>query len=311
MNEPTNPLSTRRDFLKNTGKAAAATAIVGAAPIGCTTRKVATGTALAGVAVPHVHAAGSDTIRVALVGCGGRGTGAAANALKTSNQGPIKLVAMADVFESKMTNAAKTLKEQFPDQFDVPADRQYIGFDSYQKAMSHLKPGDVAISATPPAFRWVHFSHAIEKNLNLFMEKPVTVDGPTSVRMLKLDAEAVRKNLKVGIGLMCRHCKARKELFERVQNGEIGDIIMLRAYRMAGPLATCFSGPKPSDISELHYQIQRFHSFLWASGGAFSDFNIHNIDEACWMKNAWPVQAHATGGRHNRGDNIEKNVDNY
>ncbi len=101
--------------------------------------------------------------------------------------------------------------------------------------MDLLTPGDVVILATPPAFRWVHYTYAIEKGLNVFMEKPVTVDGPTSVRMLELNKKAIDKNLKVAVGLMCRHCKARQELFDRIQNGEIGDLTMLRAYRMAGP----------------------------------------------------------------------------
>ena len=113
-----------------------------------------------------------------LVGCGGRGTGAAANALSTTS-GPIKLVAMADVFENRLTASYGHLKQAVEPQIDVPEDRKFVGFDAYQKAMDCLKPGDVAIFATPPAFRWVHFTYAIEKGLNVFMEKPVTVDGPT------------------------------------------------------------------------------------------------------------------------------------
>ena len=129
------------------------------------------------------------------------------------------------------------------------------------------------------------------------MEKPITVDGPTTRRMRKLGEEAAKKNLKVGVGLMCRHCEARGELFNRIRDGQIGDIVLLRAYRQAGPVGSALVEPKPEGISELMYQIQRFHSFLWASGGLFSDFYIHNIDECCWMKNAWPVKAQATGGR--------------
>ncbi len=283
--------ASRREFLQNTGRIAAATA-------------------LASMAVPKVHAAEDNTIRIALIGCGGRGGGAAADALSVEN-GPIKLVAMADVFAEKLEGAHGALKKQYNDKVDVPDDRKFIGFDGYRKAMDCLKPGDIAIFATPPAFRWVHFTYAIEKGLNVFMEKPVTVDGPTSRKMLALAAESEKKNLKVGVGLMCRHCKARKELFERIKDGQIGDITMLRAYRMHGPLATAFSSPKPSDANELMWQIQRFHSFLWASGGCYSDFLIHNLDECCWMKDAWPVQAQALGGRHYRGDNVDQNFDHY
>jgi predicted dehydrogenase len=110
---------------------------------------------------------------------------------------------------------------------------------------------------------------------------------------------------------MCRHCVVRQELYDRIKGGQIGDLLLLRAYRQTGPVATCFSEPKPSNISELLYQIQRFHSFLWASGGCFSDFLIHNIDECCWMKDAWPVKAKASGGRHYRGNYIDQNFDTY
>ena len=193
----------------------------------------------------------------------------------------------------------------------MPEERRFIGFDGYKKAMDCLKPGDVVILTTPPAFRWVHYTYAIEKGLNVFMEKPVTVDGPTTRRMLALNDKAIAKDLKVAVGLMCRHCEARRELFDRIQNGEIGDITMMRAYRMAGPTGTAATGPKPEGASELLYQISRFHGFLWLSGGAVSDFLIHNIDESCWMKNSWPVSCKASGGRHYRGDNVDQNFDTY
>jgi predicted dehydrogenase len=111
------------------------------------------------------------------------------------------------------------------------------------------------------------------------------------------------------VGLMIRHCKGRQELFQRIKGGEIGPIVALRAYRMGG--GGGFTGPKPDDMSDLLYQVQRFHSFLWASGGVYSDYYIHQIDECCWMKDAWPVKAHATGGRHYRGKNVDQNFDNY
>ncbi len=205
--------------------------------------------------VPQVHAAEDNTIQVALIGCGGRGTGAATNALSVTSA-PIKLVAMADVFAHQLEASYNGLKPQFDDKVDVPDERKFIGLDGYQKAMDCLKPGDIAIFATPPAFRWVLFSYAIEKGLNVFMEKPTSVDGPSSRRMLALADESVKKNLKVGVGLMCRHCKARQELFHRIQDGEIGDLMLLRAYRMAGPLVICFSERKPADKNELLWQIE-------------------------------------------------------
>ncbi|MCC6509170.1 MAG: Gfo/Idh/MocA family oxidoreductase [Pirellulaceae bacterium] len=281
----------RRSFVKETGMLAAASSLVAAA-------------------APRVHAAEDNTIQVALVGCGGRGTGAATNALKVDN-GPIKLVGMADVFPNKLNSSYTQLADGNKSKVDVPEDRRYIGFDGYKKAMDLLKPGDVVILATPPAFRWVHFTYAIEKGLNVFMEKPVTVDGPSSRKMLELAEKSVAKNMKVGVGLMCRHCVARQELHDRIQGGEIGDIVLMRAYRMAGPTGSAAALKKPKDESELMYQIRNFHAFLWASGGGFSDFLIHNIDECCWMKEAWPVEAKGSGGRHFRGDYVDQNFDSY
>ncbi|TWT76649.1 Inositol 2-dehydrogenase/D-chiro-inositol 3-dehydrogenase [Planctomycetes bacterium CA13] len=283
----------RREFFKNTGKIAAASTLVAAAN-------------------SRVHAAEDNTIRVALVGCGGRGTGAALNCLEVDN-GPVKLVALADVFEQDLrsTHAALSGHKKIKAKVDVSEDQKFIGFDAYKKAMDCLRPGDIVILATPPGFRWVHYTYAIEKGLNVFMEKPVTVDGPTSNRMLELNKKALDKNLKVGVGLMCRHCKGRQELFDRIQNGEIGDVLMMRAYRMSGPTATAAVMPNPGKMSDLMYQIKKFHGFLWLSGGAVSDFLIHNIDESCWMKNDWPVKAIALGGRHYRGQCIDQNYDSY
>ncbi|HTU27024.1 MAG TPA: gfo/Idh/MocA family oxidoreductase [Pirellulales bacterium] len=283
--------SSRREFLQTTGRVAAATA-------------------LAGVVVPRVHAAENNTIQIALIGCGGRGTGAAKNALSVTNA-PIKMVAMADVFSHRLEASYNGLKPQFEDKIDVPEDRKFIGMDAYQKAMDCLKPGDIAMFTTPPAFRWVHFGYAIEKGLNVFMEKPTSVDGPSSRKMLKLADESVKRNLKVGVGLMCRHCKARKELFNRIKDNQLGEIMLIRAYRMSGPIVTCFSERKPADKAELPWQIENFHSFLWLSGGIFSDSLVHNVDEACWMKDAWPVKAEAIGGRHYRGNYIDQNFDSY
>ena len=294
--------SSRRDFLKNTGR-------------------VAVASSLAGVNIPHVHAAENNTIKLALIGCGARGTGAAANALM-AKQGPVKLVAMADLVPGRIDNRLKYLSggikaswdrtdsAGLADLIDVPPERRFVGFDAYQKAMDCLNPGDIAIFATPPAFRWVHFGYAIQKGLNVFMEKPLSSDGPTSRRMLKQGEESMAKNLKVGVGLMSRHSRPIQELHQRIQDGEIGDIILLRAYRLIGHLVTVFSHRWPGTPSELLWQIQRFHSFIWASGGCFNDFYIHVIDNCCWMKDAWPVKAQAIGGRHyRRGRDGEQYVD--
>ena len=287
---PSNDAS-RRSFLKSTGVAA-------------------TAGVLASNLSRSVHAGEDNTIRVALVGCGGRGSGAAANAL-TVNNGPVELVAMADVFDYKLKGCYEGLKKQFPDKVKVSPDKQFVDFDGYKKAMDCLRPGDIVVMATPCAFRWVQFEYAISKGLNVFMEKPVTADGPSSRKMLELGKLSVEKNLKVGIGLMCRHCDARTELYRRIKGGEIGDIMLMRAYRMAGPTGSAAVTKKASEMTELMYQINNFHGFLWASGGAVSDFLIHNIDECCWMKDAWPIKAQASGGRHYRNDCVDQNFDTY
>lgn len=281
----------RRGFLRETGTAVAVSV-----------------SALAGVKLPAVHAADSQTVQVALIGCGGRGTGAASNALSTQ-KGPVRLVAMADVFENRLKGSHAGLVREHAERVTVPEDRRFLGFEAYKAAIDCLRPGDVAVLTTPPAFRWVQFAYAIRKGVNVFMEKPVTVDGPSTRRMLALAEEADRKGLKVGVGLMVRHCRGRQELHRRIRDGEIGELTMLRGYRMGGPAGN--TGPKPAGQSETLFQIQRFHSFLWASGGLFSDYNIHQIDELCWMKNDWPVKAHATGGRVFRGEAVDQNFDNY
>ncbi len=288
MSERTHTNTSRREFLKSTGCLAA-------------------GSVLAAGLTPRIYAGENNTIQVALIGCGGRGTGAADNALSVKS--PMKLVAMSDVFEDKLKRSYNELVKQHADRMDVPEGRRFLGFDGYKKAMDCLKPGDVAIFATPPAFRWVHFQYAISKGLNVFMEKPVTVDGPTTKRMIQLASEADAKNLKVGVGLMVRHCRGRQELLQRIQDGEIGDIILMRGYRMSGRSAAVRA--RRPDMDELMYQIRSFHSWIWASGGVYSDYYIHQIDELSWMKGAWPVSAHALGGRQYRGDAVDQNFDNY
>lgn len=284
--------NSRRDFLKKSGTLGAAAT-------------------LAAAATSRVHGADDDdTIQVCLVGCGGRGTGAAVNAMSVKDEN-IKLVGMADVMPHKLSASYNNLQTRFAEKMDVPEERRWIGFEAYKQAMDHLRPGDIVILTTPVAFRWVMFGYAIEKGLNVFMEKPIATDADSCKRMFALGKKSVEKNLKVGVGLMCRHCEARGEQFERIREGMIGDVTMLRAYRQAGLTASAASEKKPEGQTELMYQIDRFHSFLWLSGGAFSDFLIHNVDEACWMKDDWPISAQGSGGRHYRQDYVDQNFDTY
>ncbi len=295
MTTPEPSSLNRRAFIKTSGVAVGASA-------------------LSGIALPKVFAQGSDRLQIALIGCGGRGTGAAVNAL--GQIGAPKLVAMADVFQAKLDRSYNSIKAKFQDQVDVPEGRRFIGFDGYKHAIDCLKKGDIAIFTTPLAFRWVHFQYAIEKGIHVFMEKPITADGPTSRRMLELGKRASEKNLKVGVGLMSRHSHAMQELHSRIQDGEIGDITFMRGYRMQGVIGSAFSEPWPGEPNELLWQISRFHSFLWASGGAFSDFYIHHVDHLCWLKNSWPVKCQGVGGRTVRTapggkPYVDQNFDSY
>src|ERR1051325_85662 len=210
MNESPIPPTSRREFLKHTGRLAAASA-------------------LAGVALPHVHAAEDNTIRLAIVGCGGRGTGAVANALEAPC-GPVKLFAMADLFKDKLASSHSNLSAQFADKIDVPAERQFLGFDAYRKAIDCLRPGDVVLCTTHAAFRAIHVEYAIEKGMNVFMEKNFAPDPGGIKRILRAGEAAEKKGVRVAAGLMCRHSTAHQALIQKMRDGAMGDIHLIRAY---------------------------------------------------------------------------------
>lgn len=288
MNAAPMQLTSRREFLKDTGRLAAASA-------------------LAGVAIPAVHAAADDTIRLALVGCGGRGSGAAANALEATG-GPTRLVAMADLFEDRLNNAHKNLSQKFGERVDAPAERRFLGFDAYRKAMDCLRPGDVALLTTHAAFRAGHFEYAVQKGVNVFMEKTFAPDPSGIKRMLRTGEAAQQKNLKVACGVMCRHSTARQALIQKIREGAMGDLQLIRAYRMdSGYRMGPFSGKE----NELLWQIRRPYQFFWASSGIFIELMIHQIDECCWLKDAWPVAAHGVGGRGPDSTDCAQNFDTY
>jgi predicted dehydrogenase len=227
-------LTTRRDFLKTSGSALAGAAL--AAPL----------------ATPRPsYAAEDNTIRIALVGCGGRGTGAAFNALST--KGPVKLVALADVFPDRVESTHKILNEKFSAQVDVPPERRFLGFDAFKKAIDVLGKGDLVLLATPAGFRPAHVEYAVQKGVNVFMEKSFAVDAPGVRRVLRAGEQAAQKNLKIASGLMWRHDPPREEVVRRLHDGAIGDIILLRTYRMHGPVG--FHPRQPGE-SELAHQIR-------------------------------------------------------
>jgi len=277
----TRKLSTsRRDFLKQTSGALA-------------------GVALAGAVGTRAWAGENNTIQIALVGCGGRGTGAAAQALSTA--GPTKLVAMADVFEHRLQTSLKSLTAQKnkaeEEKVDVPPERQFIGMDGYKKAIDLIAPGGVALLTTPPAFRPLHVEYAVSKGCHVFMEKSFAVDAPGIRRVLKAGKAAERKNLKIAGGLMSRHYKPLEEAVGRLHDGIIGDIITCWAYREHHQVGFA---PKQAGMTEMAHQIRNYSNFTWVNGSFILDWLIHNLDVCCWCKDAWPVSAQGQGGRQVR-----------
>ncbi len=287
MNSPSkqNDLS-RRDFLAR-GSAVVATS------------------ALAGVSLPWVHAGEDNTIRLALIGCGGRGSGAVADAFDSPN-GPVKLAVMADLFQTRLDKALQVLSEKFADRVEVPPERRFVGFDAYRKAIDCLRPGDVAMLTGYSAFRPMQLEYAVEKGINVFMEKSFAPDAPGLRRLIKAGEAAEKKNLKIAAGLQCRHSRNRQELIQRIRDGELGEIQLIRAYRMQ-PVGVL--GRRPPDEKELFWQIRNFVHFIWVSGGLFAEMNIHQIDELCWIKDQWPVSAHGVGGRAANSTDCSQNLD--
>ena len=271
------------------------------------TGAVAATSALAGVSLPAVHAAVDDTIRLALIGCGGRGTGAVGNAFDSPN-GPVKLVAMAYLFERKLETSFQTLQEKYASQMDVPADRKFLGFDAGRKAIDCLRPGDVAMLTGYSGFRPGQLEYAVEKGINVFMEKSFAPDAPGLRRVIKAGEVAEKKNLKIAAGLQCRHSVNRQALIRRIREGELGEIQLIRAYRMQ-PVGALRK--RPAAEKDLYWQVRNFVHFLWVSGGLFAEMNIHQIDEICWLKDSYPVAAHGTGGRAPNSADCSQNLDSF
>jgi len=266
---------------------------------------VLAGTTLAGAINVRAYAGESNTIKIALVGCGGRGTGAAVNALST--EGPTQLVAMADAFADRLQASLKSLRGKFAKQVDVPKDRQFVGIDGFKKAIDYIAPGGVALLATPPAFRPIHVEYAVAKGCHVFMEKAFAVDGPGVRRILKAGQAAQQKNLKVAGGLMSRHSQPLAEAIEQLHQGRIGNLITCWAYREHGPVP--FSNRRPGE-NELAHQIRNFHCFTWLNGSFLLDWLIHNLDVCCWCKDTWPLEAQGQGGRQVR-TNPDQLFDHY
>lgn len=246
-----------------------------------------------------------DTIKIGVIGCGGRGTGAAMQAIST--EGPVKLVAMGDAFEDSVEKAYKSLENSkgrdgqklSKDRLDCPKERRFSGLDAYKKVLEC--DVDLVVLATPPGYRPVHFEAAVKAGKHVFMEKPVAVDAPGVRRVLAAVAESKKKKLGVGVGLQRHHEKKYLETIKRIQDGEIGDIIAARAYWNGGgvwdPRVT-----REQTKSEMEYQVRNWYYYNWLSGDHINEQHIHNLDVINWVKNAYPIKAEGMGGRQVRID---------
>ncbi len=287
MNTPNHPahstVTTRREFVK-----AASTVLAG-------------GVALSSLPVERfAHAAGSDTLKLALVGCGGRGTGAANQNLNV-NKGT-KLVALADVSASQINKSLQSLKVQHPDQVEVSMANQFVGFDAYKEA---LALADVAILATPPGFRPFHFEEAVRQKKHAFLEKPVATDPPGVRRILAAAAEAKKLGLKIGVGLQRHHQPAYIETVKRLQAGAIGDITTMRCYWLGNAREGLERLPGET---EMQYQVRNWYFFTWLNGDHIVEQHIHNIDVINWIKGGHPVRAQGMGGRQVRNQKIHGQI---
>jgi predicted dehydrogenase len=269
--------TTRRDFLKTATTAALASAI-------------APGTkAFAGA-----HAAGSDAIRIGVIGCGGRGTGAVDDALSCGAAG-VSLVAMGDLFADRLASSRKGLREKFAASIDVPDDRAFTGFDAYQKVLA--SDANYIILATPPGFRPIHLSAAVAAGKNIFTEKPVAVDGPGIRTVLGVYEQARAKGLGIGAGTQRRHQTGYIETMKRVHDGAIGEITSARCYWNQGGL---WKKDRQPAWTDAEWQLRNWLYFTWLSGDHIVEQHVHNIDAVNWAMNAHPVSANGMGGRQVR-----------
>lgn len=260
---------TRRDFLATSAAAVAAS-----------------------LSASAVHAAGSDVIKVGLVGCGGRGSGAASQALKADKN--VKLFAMADVFEDQLTKSLEALKtnSEIADKIDVAPERRFVGFEAYKDVIATC---DVVLLCSPPGFRPMHLRAAVDAGKHVFAEKPVAVDAPGVRAVLAACEDAKKKNLSVVSGLCLRYDNGFKETVKRLHDGAIGEIVTLFAndYRSGRPSKT-----RKPEWSDMQWQMRNWYNFTWLSGDFNVEQHVHFLDVCAWvMKNEYPVSAVGMGGR--------------
>src|SRR5258708_975194 len=269
------PTGSRRTFLKSSAGVLAGTV---AAPL---------------IAPAFVHAAGSDLLRVGLVGCGGRGTGAASPALRADPH--VQLTAMADAFPDHLERSLRELAkdEEIVSKIDVPPDRQFVGFDAYRQLID--SGVDVVLLATPPHFRPLHLEAAIDAGKHVFAEKPVAVDAPGVRSVLATCEKAKQKGLSVVSGLCLRYSDGFRESVERVHHGAIGEIRLMAANDYRGPIWTKERKP---DCSDMEWQIRNWYYYTWLSGDFNVEQHVHLLDVCSWlMHDRYPVRCVGNGGR--------------
>lgn len=271
-----NPSSnhTRRDFLKHSAGVVAASAVAASV-----------------LRAPAAYGAAADeTLKIALIGCGGRGTGAAVQALSTT--GSTQLIAVADAFEDNARVAVENIRGAVGDKVAVTPETIFHGFDAYKQALA--AGPDVVILATPPGFRPMHFEAAVQAGKHVFMEKPVAVDAPGVRKVLDAAKAAKAKNLKVGVGLQRHHDPRYLEGVKRVQDGAIGQLMLLRVYW--DDAGVWVRGRKPG-MTEMEYQMRNWYYFNWLCGDHINEQHIHNLDVANWIKQSPPAYCQGQGGR--------------
>ncbi|HTQ39886.1 MAG TPA: Gfo/Idh/MocA family oxidoreductase [Pirellulales bacterium] len=269
--------SSRREFLKSSGMAVAGAGL--AATLGIARQAHAT--------------QNDDAIRLALIGCGGRGGGAVIDAMSTGNN--IKLVAMADTFQDRLNDKLAELKTALGDRIAVDDDHKFVGFDAYQKAID--SGVDLVILATPPGFRPIHFDAAVQANKNIFMEKPLATDAPGVRKILDSNEEAKRRSLIVGVGLQRHHQPGYLEALKRYKDGAIGDFIAARAYwNGTRPRSTPTPADRENTKTEMEYQMRNWYFYVWLCGDHIVEQHIHNLDVVNWFKGETPVRAVGMGG---------------
>ncbi|WP_113654389.1 Gfo/Idh/MocA family protein [Pedobacter namyangjuensis] len=271
MNNEKKSQNERREFLKASALVAGGVMMSGYSWAGVPTSSV------------------DDTIKIALVGCGDRGTGAAFQALSTKFN--IKLVAMADAFQDRLDSSYKAVSERFGAKVDVPKERQFVGFDAYKKAIALA---DVVLLVTPPGFRPTHFEEAVKQNKHVFMEKPVAVDSPGIRKVLAAAELAKQKKLNVVVGLQRRYQANYREVLKRIEDGAIGDVVSGQVYWNSGGV---WVKDRQPNQTEMEYQMRNWYYFNWLCGDHIVEQHVHNIDIANWAKNAYPVSVQGTGSR--------------